>query len=254
MAIATLKVSALVKRPDDEHFHYGYAHFGPLINVLKSLLMVVLCVFALLSSVNALLGSGRPLQIGNAVIYGVVSTIGCIGFAIYQSYLAKKSNSPLVAVDARAWVLDAIMSGAVLLSFLVGYLSLGTSMAVYLNYLDPLVVTVLCLVALPLPIGILIQNGREVLLFAPDQALQDEVIERVGRALGELPVDDYRLRMLKMGHTVNVLLHLKLGKGFELHEVAQLDAIREQVLKPLAEMDGSVVADLVFIDDMRLAE
>ena len=29
MASLTLKVAGLVKRPDDEHFHYGYSHFAP---------------------------------------------------------------------------------------------------------------------------------------------------------------------------------------------------------------------------------
>ena len=30
MALVTLKVATLVARPDDEHFHFGYAHFAPL--------------------------------------------------------------------------------------------------------------------------------------------------------------------------------------------------------------------------------
>ena len=254
MAIATLKVAALVTRPDDEHFHYGYAHFGPLINVLKSLLMVVLCIFALLSSVKSLLGEGRPLLLGNAVIYGAVSTAGCIAFALYLARAAKSTASILVSVDSRGWIIDSMMSGAVLLSFLAGYMALGTSMEAYLDYLDPLVVTVLCLLALPMPIGILMQNGREVLLIAPEQTLQDEVIKNVASAKDGLAVADYRLRMLKMGNTINVLLHIKLGAEFELREVAQLDAIREQVKAGLAIMDGLVVADLVFIDDMKLAD
>lgn len=254
MAIATLKVAALVTRPDDEHFHYGYAHFGPLINVVKSLLMVVLCAFALLSSVNALLGDGRPLQIGNAVIYGVISTLGCIGFAFYLSQAAKKTASPLVSVDAQAWVIDCMMSGAVLLSFIAGYLALGTTLEAYLDYLDPLVVTVLCVLALPMPVRILMQNGSEVLLMAPEKTLQEEVITRIANAMGGLAVADYRLRMLKMGNTINILLHIKLGADFELTKVAELDAIRARVLQELESMADHVTADLVFVDDIQLAE
>ncbi|MCX2982530.1 cation diffusion facilitator family transporter [Halieaceae bacterium IMCC14734] len=254
MAIATLKVAALVTRPDDERFHYGYAHFGPLINVLKSLLMVVLCVFALLSSVSALLGEGRPLQIGNAVIYGIISTLGCICFALYLSRAAKTTASLLVSVDSQGWIIDSMMSGAVLLSFIAGYLAIGTTLEVYLDYLDPLVVTVLCLLALPMPIRILMQNGRDVLLMAPEKAVQDDVIERVARAMKGLSVADYRLRMLKMGSTMNILLHIKMGPDFKLKNVTELDAIRTRVVQELNAMEGRVTADLVFVDDMTLAD
>ena len=37
MALLTLKVAGLVKRTDDKHFHFGYTHFAPLVNVLKSM-------------------------------------------------------------------------------------------------------------------------------------------------------------------------------------------------------------------------
>lgn len=254
MAIATLKVAVLVTRPDDEHFHYGYAHFGPMINVLKSLLMVVLCVFALLSSVSALFGGGRPLQIGSAVIYGVIATLGCVVIALYMARASRRSKSVLVEVDARSWIIDSAMSGAVLLSFVAGYLAVGTSFAPYLEYLDPAVVTILCLLVLPLPLGILVQNGREVLLIAPAKALQDEVIEHVSRAVGSLDIEDHRLRMLKMGDTINVLLHVKMGPEYEFGRVSQLDEIRNAVNGALQGMEGRVVADLVFVDDMSLAD
>jgi len=157
-------------------------------------------------------------------------------------------------VDAQAWVIDCMMSGAVLLSFIAGYLALETSLEAYLDYLDPLVVTVLCLLALPMPARILLQNGREVLLMAPEKALQEDVIARVARAMNGLAVTDYRLRMLKMGNTINVLLHIKLGTDFELKKIAELDTIRARVLQELDAMEDRVTADLVFIDDMQLAE
>ena len=59
LSLLTLKVAEMVKRPDDEHFHYGYAHFTPLLNLIKALLMIVLCVFALASAIDAAL-SGLP--------------------------------------------------------------------------------------------------------------------------------------------------------------------------------------------------
>ena len=88
---------------------------------------------------------------------------------------------------------------------------------------------------------------------APEKALQEEVIARVAKALDGLAVADYRLRMLKMGNTINVLIHIKLGADFELNKIAELDAIRVPVRLEMDAMEGRVTADLVFIDDMQLA-
>lgn len=85
MAILTLKVARLVKRPDDEHFHFGYAHFVPLINVIKSVIMISLCIFAMAAAVGSLLSGGRALQMGAAVVYGAVTAVGCIVIAAYLS-------------------------------------------------------------------------------------------------------------------------------------------------------------------------
>jgi cation diffusion facilitator family transporter len=254
MASITLKVAGLVNRPDDEHFNYGYSHFAPLMNVLKSLMLLVLCTAALLSAVQAVLNGGRSMAVGVAVIYGVVATVGCLGIAIYIRMAAKKTGSALVAVDAESWLIDTLLSGAVLAAFIVGALIEGGPIGDYLNYLDPLVVGVLCVVSLPIPIRILRDNLREVLLFAPDLTLRSEVESHFKRALPELAKSEYRMRLLKMGNTVNVLIHICPGPGFTLGGLKDLDQMRDKFNAALAEMDARAVADLVFIADMRLAD
>jgi predicted Co/Zn/Cd cation transporter (cation efflux family) len=253
MASLTLKVAGLVKRPDDEHFHYGYSHFAPLLNALKALLLLVLCTFALISAVDALLNGGRTMAMGSAVIYGVLATAGCLAIALYMRKAKNLTNSALVAVDAESWAIDTVMSGAVLIAFVAGWAIQGTDLAVYLNYLDPAMVAVLCLLSLPIPLRILIENGREVLLFAPDPAWQQAVEECFVKAVPEFPTEDYRIRLLKMGDSLNVLVHVKPSPGFELSGLEQLDEIRSRFNTALETMEVKTVADVVFIADMKLA-
>ena len=59
----TYKVAKLIKRPDDERFHFGYAHFAPQLNLIKALLMITLCVFALASALNSVLEGGNEFDI-----------------------------------------------------------------------------------------------------------------------------------------------------------------------------------------------
>ena len=254
MASITLKVAALVNRPDDEHFHYGYSHFAPLLNVLKAMLLLVLCTVALISAVDALLHGGRSMAMGSAVIYGVLATVGCLGIALYIRRAKNITGSALVAVDAESWMIDTMLSGAVLVAFILGWLIQDTAYAAYLNYLDPAVVALLCLLSLPVPLKILIENGREVLLMAPDASWQEAVEERFRNAMPDFPVEDYRIRLLKMGNSLNVLVHVKPGPGFDLNGLGQLDEIRLKFNAALETMEVKTIAEVMFVDDMSQAE
>jgi predicted Co/Zn/Cd cation transporter (cation efflux family) len=214
---------------------------------------LVLCTLALISAVNALLNGGRSMAMGSAVIYGALATAGCLGIALYMRKAKNLSNSALVAVDAESWAIDTKLSGAVLVAFVAGWAIQDTGLAIYLDYLDPAMVAILCLLSLPIPLKILIENGREVLLFAPDPSWQQAVEACFEKAVPEFPTEDYRIRLLKMGNSLNVLVHVKPGPDFELSSLDQLDEIRTRFNTALETMEVTTVADVVFIADMKFA-
>jgi cation diffusion facilitator family transporter len=253
MALMTLYVARLVSRPDDEVFQYGYAHFVPLVNVVKSLVMAILCGFALLSAISTLLSGGQTMAIGNAMFYALLATLIGTGLYLYLGKMARQSASILVALDAKAARMDMLLSGAVLVSFVLGWLSLGTSMERFIDYLDPSVVAVLCLVALPVPLKVLWQNGREVLLLAPDPVLQQSVIGRIESVLANFPIEDHRIRMLKMGNVMAVTLHLRPSEQYELRSVDDLDRVRHSLEQALEALEFEIGLDVMFVNDMSLA-
>lgn len=254
MALLTLKVATLVKRPDDEYFHFGYSHFAPLLNVVKSMLMLLLCSIAFTSAIIAILEGGRSMAMGSAVVYGTLSTLGCLIIAAYVHRAAKQSGSALVTVDAQTWIMDSMMSGAVLVAFVTGWAIQDTSLGVYMDYLDPGLVAILCLIALPIPLGTLKRNLREVLLFAPDPKISESVEQCLLAVMPGIPKENYRIRLLKMGNSLNLLIHVSPGPDFELTSLHTLDEIRVQLQAALSDMEGSVVADLVFVGDMAFSE
>jgi cation diffusion facilitator family transporter len=255
LALLTLKVAKIVRRPDDEHFHYGYAHFTPLLNLIKSLLMIILCVFALVSAIEAVLGGGRSLALGAAVLYGIIATFACIAAAVVLHKAAKKSGSELVSVDAKTWGIDAAISGAVLLGFLAGYLVEGTSYEIYLNYLDPMIVSILVVIAIPVPLKILWNSLKETpLMMAPPTPYQARIRARIEQALHNYPIEDHRVRILKMGNTVNILVHAKPENNFRIESFNALDDIHHHVQKALDGLPDQAVLDIVFVGDMSMAD
>lgn len=253
MALMTIYVSRLVRRPDDEVFQYGYAHFAPLMNVLKSLVMAILCGFALISAISTLSSGGQPMAVGSAMLYAAIATLIGLGLFLYLRKVAEQTASALVSLDAKAAKMDMLLSAAVLASFALGWLSLGTSLERYLDYLDPLVVAGLCLVALPVPLKVLWESGREALLLAPDTEVQQSVIETIEGALWGFPVDDHRIRMLKLGNVVAVTLHLRPSDDYQFTNISDLDQVRRAIEKELASLDFEIGLDVLFVNDIKLA-
>lgn len=254
LSLLTLKIAELVRRPDDEHFHFGYAHFTPLLNLIKALLMVVLCVFALISAIEAAIGGGRELALGYAVVYGVIATFACLASALILKRAAKRLNSELVSVDAQSWVVDTAISSAVMFGFIAGFVVDGTRFAHLLPYLDPLIVTILVVIAVPVPLRILFRSLKEVLLMAPPGPYQEQVREKIDQALSHYPVDDKRVRLLKMGNTINILLHVKLSDDYRFESHAAMDEIHWHVERELESLPDRAIVDLVFVGDMAVAE
>jgi len=254
MAMLTLKVAQLVVLPDDDHFNFGYAHFAPLINLLKALLMLVLSIVAAASAVYALFAGGRPLAVGVAVIYGALGTLGCFIFAFIISRAAKRTGSELVAVDAKGWVIDTLLTAAVLAAFLFGWFIQDGPLAAWLNYIDPLLVIILVAVSLPIPLQIFVANLKDFLGHAPEAGVHEAVEAGFLEAVRDVPLKDHRIRLLRLGNTLNILIHMQPDKGFTVNGVADLDFLRDKIRAELDKLGARIVLDVLFVDDMRFAE
>jgi len=73
MTLVAQRVSRLVQTPYSKKFHFGFAHFEPLLNVIRIMLILAIAGFATVSAIGALLDGGRPLNADTAVIYGVLA-------------------------------------------------------------------------------------------------------------------------------------------------------------------------------------
>jgi len=108
MTFVAQRVAKLVQTPYTEQFHFGFAHFEPLLNVVRILLVLAIATFAAVSALLALLDGGRPLNAGSAVVYGIIAAAGGLSMAWVQRCASKRANSPILAVDARNWLIDRV--------------------------------------------------------------------------------------------------------------------------------------------------
>ena len=243
------RVARLVGKPGSETFHFGYAHFEPLLNTLRGFLIVGLSAFALVSAVDALLHGGRPIAAGIAVFYGVSAATLCLLMAWNQKRLAKQVGSPLLEVDSRTWFVDGIISTGAAAAFITAFVFERLELHDLLPYVDPTLVVVLVLVMAKVPLEALWDNLREVLQVAPpkdDQALVRTAIEG---AVADLPAQEVQIRMVKTGRYFYVLTHVLLPEDWRPGSTKALDAIRCRIAASLREVPLKLITDTVFTAD-----
>ena len=235
MAGISLWVAWLVKQPDNEYFQFGYASFEPLINLIKALLIALLSLIALFSAIDALLHGGRLLDAGIAIKYAAIAAACGLAIALIQTAIAKKTGLPMVRVDAKNWFVNGLISLSIGVAFILVGLIEGSQWSRFIPYADPTIVTIIIIITSPIPIQIILDNIRQLLLGSPQSPMRQHIEQLFQSAIEGVPCAGKRLRITQIGRYLYLNIYWLLPENFELTSVRQLDRIRENietVLKP----------------------
>ena len=251
MTFVAQRVSRLVQTPYTDRFHFGFAHFEPLLNVVRILLILAIATFAAAAAVIALLDGGRPLNAGSAVIYGVVAASGCLAMAWVQRRASKQAGSPILAVDARNWLVDGILSSGVAVTFVIAFFLQGSAYADWVPFIDPLLVITMVILLLPVPLKTLGDNLREVLFAAPDPEMQVHIRELVEGALDPEDRDRIFVRMLPVGRFLYLQVHVLVPRDNEARRIDEFDAVRNRMYEAVKHVHPRLMLDVIFTGDER---
>jgi cation diffusion facilitator family transporter len=254
VTLLTIKVAKLAERPDDDRFHFGYTAMEPTLNLFKALFILVACVYAAVEASKRLLAGGNPAEYGLAVVYGAISTVGCFTVARLMSRTGKQTRSDLVAVEAKTWLMDGLLSCGVFLGFLVGWWLEQSAWSEYAPLVDPILLITIVTLALPVPLGILKESLREIVWMAPAEPLVNEMEQRLLTSLDGLDYAHIEFRTTKRGRNTYVLVHFIVGESFAITSIAELDTIRHRSELALQNWNPEIVMDMLFVKDPVLAE
>ncbi|MFC4701187.1 cation diffusion facilitator family transporter [Glaciecola siphonariae] len=254
MALITLKVANLVQMPDDDRFHFGYTAIEPTLNLFKSLIIIATCLYAVVGSVSALFSGGNAAQYNLAMIYGVFATVGCFAISFYMTHRSKSLRSDLVSVDAHTWFVDGVLSASILLGFVIAFSLESLGFAQFAPYVDPVLLIVLGLSMLPIPLKIMLESLNEVIHKAPPESVTKVIEKRLKQSLDAVPYEHVEVRISKSGRDIYLLVHIIVDKSFGKVTVAELDAIRKHSETTMREWNPSILMDILFICDPKLAD
>ena len=253
VAALTLRVSALASGPDDEHFPYGYAYFESLVNAGKGLLILGVAGWAMVDSLMTLLRGGREIQVGMAIVYAVIATTGCSVTAWVLQRTRRHVSSPLVRADFENWLVNSLISAAVLAAFCLIPVLRALGWTAPLPYVDAVLVLVVVLLCLSVPIRMASRAFMELLNRTPPPSVTGPVRTAVEEVLAALPVERLYLRMVRPGRMLYVTIHVVLPDTQPPRALADYDALRHQVRVAIRKVHPIAVSDVLFTADERLA-
>jgi predicted Co/Zn/Cd cation transporter (cation efflux family) len=182
----------------------------------------------------------------------ILVTALCAAVTWYLRKQSRITNSPIVAVDAKNWWIDTLITAGVAVAFFIALIIEQTPWPWLASYVDPIVVIAIVVVMLPVPWKIIRENWGQLVSRAVEPECIARIESQLAKVRAEMPWADQRLRVVRMGRVLYV--HLYILEGPE--RIPTADRCREKILDVLQGLDEDLALDISFTEDpvwMRLA-
>ncbi|RUO68996.1 cation transporter [Pseudidiomarina sediminum] len=108
----------------------------------KGFAITLMCTVSLVSAIQAILNGGREINTGLALVFGVVNVLGCLATYWVLVHYRQRARSSLIIAESKQWLMDTVISAAVMLGFIIASVMTYLGWHDYAVYADPVMVVV----------------------------------------------------------------------------------------------------------------
>lgn len=253
LSLLALMGSIYINKKDYEKYPFGKRMIEPLIVIIKSLAIFIMCIYSLTGSIKELIAGGNEVQYGYALIYAIISTLGC---GIVYFFLKKKGkaiNSSLVNVESSQWLMDTLLSLGVLVGFLIANIIKHTEFIWFNKYLDPLMVIVCSSVFIKMPIKSFSDGLKEILEFKADDSITLEIDKLVEGIEREYNFEEAITRVSKTGNDLRIEIDFIYNEESNIKALDEMDRLREKIFNSLSHINYEKWLNVSFTKDKKWA-
>lgn len=253
LSLLALIGSIYINKKDYENYPFGKRMIEPLIVIIKSLAIFIMCIYSLTGSIKELITGGNEVQYGYALIYALISTLGC-GIAYF--FLKKKGkaiNSSLVNIESSQWLMDTLLSLGVLVGFLIANILQHTEFIWFNKYLDPLMVIICSSVFIKMPIKSFSDGLKEILEFKADDSITLEIDKLVEGIEREYNFEEAITRVSKTGSDLRIEIDFIYNEESNIKALDEMDRLREKIFNSLSHINYEKWLNVSFIKDKKWA-
>ncbi len=244
--LMSLYVVKLIKKGEDENYHFGYGSFESLFIVIQTMFILTMNFVLAYFAVKTLLSGGAYIGVDAATMYTAISVVVCALVYVILRSAAKRHVSPVLSAEAKSWLNDTMLSIAVLLAFLGIILLPETRFAFIVPYIDSGMTLLFILFLVPQFIRQLWDNILELLNSAPPANIQQELDTVINPFIGKHNLAGFNAYSTKRGRTLYVVVHVYLNKN---RTVKTIDKVRKEMIRAIRKYWHYSEIDIIFTYD-----
>ena len=212
LSLLSVYAAQAIKRPADSRYPFGRAAMEPLVIAIKGTAILLICIISLFSAAAALVSGGREVNAEMAMLFATASVSVCLVVGLYLRGVQRHNPSGLILAEKRQWLMDTLLSAAVLAGFAIAYgLQQHPQWAPLAVYADPVMVLLICSYFIRVPIKMMRGAMRELIMAAPDNDLQ----HHAQQALRNAGLASQHARLTKVGPYLIIDLDLPASRVCE---------------------------------------
>ena len=253
LSMLSLYINNYMAKRDFEKFPFGKHILEPIVISIKSLIIAIMCSYSLIEAIKTLMNGGNSLEFGLALIYSIVSVLGCGIISFYMKEQEKKINSELIKAECTQWFMDTALSTAVLVGFIIAMVWARTKLKSLNPYIDPFMTIVVSLVCIRIPIKTFIESFKEVICVKANDEINDDIYVLVKGIEEEYNFEESITRVSKVGRELRIEIDFVYNKDSKLKTLDQMDNVREEINDAIKHIDYNKWLNVSFTGNKKWA-
>lgn len=235
IGIITIYVSGLQKKPSNKIHPFGYIGFIPILNLIRSFMILLICLKAIGSSIGDIVSAPPVIEHNIVFLYaGVTLLFNIVAYTyIYRSYFQTKSD--ILKVDAVEWKIDIYFNVCVLLAFGISFLLKEYNYVMLASYVDPVTCIVLSIFMSFIPLKMFKENIKKLSISSVDQETYKMIKNRFYNEIPHIRVFNPHLTTIDMSGMLWVEIRFDINKKDLLNKFVLVE-FEERGKKILSEI------------------
>ena len=141
------------------------------------------------------------------------------------------------------WKLDIVSSMGVAAAFAVQTILVQTQWKFLVPYIDPTVAVIMALFLIKEPVKVIFRSIRNLVLFAPEQEVFDQIYAIVNKHLQEYPYEVTFLDVIQTGRKLWVEVYI--GNQTDVIHISILHRVRDEIKQELRHKYDQVYIEII---------
>lgn len=253
LTMLSLYINNFMAKKELDKYPFGKYILEPLVISLKSLIIGGMCLYSLIGAIQDIVNGGNSVEYGSALIYSIVSVVGCGGVYIFMKKKGEKISSEMVKVEASQWLMDTLLSIGVLVGFVIAMILRNTRFSGLNVYIDPMMVIMVSVVFIKMPVQSFINAFKEILCVKANDEINDDIYFIVKEIEKEYKFEDSISRVSKIGGELRIEIDFIYNEESKLKDLDQMDCVREKVYDAIKHIDYNKWLNVSFTGDKKWA-